>query len=129
MKSLTSQLRSNAPPGAAHLGLGQALAEPAAHEVARAGPRLDQPAAFQQVVGLGHGDRADAVDAAGLAHRGQALAGAEHAVGDQRGGLVGEVVVAAHPPMVHGAAGVAGDQPWPVSASAATARFPARSSR
>lgn len=72
-----------------------------ADEVTGTGARLDQAAIFQQVVGLEHGGRADAVGAAGMAHRGHLLARAEHAGTNQLGNLVGEFFVAFHPVLVH----------------------------
>jgi hypothetical protein len=65
-------------------------------EVAGARPGADQAAAFQQVVGLEHRGRADAVGLAGVAYRGHALAGAEDAGADQFGDVVGEFFVAFH---------------------------------
>ncbi len=67
-----------------------------ANEIARTRPRLDQPAVFQQVVGLEHGGRADAIGAAGVAHRGHLFPGGEHAAADQFGNLIGEFLVALH---------------------------------
>ncbi len=67
-----------------------------ADEIARARPCLNQPAVLQQVVGLEHGGRADAVGAAGVAHRGHLFSRREHAAAYQFGNLVGEFLVALH---------------------------------
>ena len=84
---------------------GQAAAEPGPDEIAGLRARFDQAAAFQQVIGLGHGDRADAMAAAGLADRRQAVAGSQHAVGDQLFRLLGKILITAHGRMVAGPAG------------------------
>ena len=52
------------------------------HVIARARAGLHQAARLQQVIGLEHGGRAELAVAAGLAHRGQAIAGLEQAPAD-----------------------------------------------
>ena len=81
---------------AAHLRLGQALPQSGADEIAGLGPSLDQAPALQQVIGLGDRHRGNAMDAAALAHRRQAVTGAQHALGNQPGGVVGKGLVKTH---------------------------------
>ena len=65
-------------------------------EVARTRLGSNQAAALQQVIGLKHGRRTDAVGLAGIAHRRHALAGAEHPAANQFSNIVGEFFVAFH---------------------------------
>ncbi len=90
-------------------GLGRALRlggrwKPHAHVVARARARVDQALGLQQVVGLEHGGRADAPGAAGLAHRGHAVARAQRTAVDELGNRVGVAFVAFHGSWVGSAA-------------------------
>ena len=76
--------------------LGKRLGRMGVDEVAGARPGADQAAPFEQVIGLEHRRRADAVGLAGVAHRRHALAGAEDAGADQFSDVVGEFFVAFH---------------------------------
>ena len=78
------------------LALASDLGQARAHVIPRARARMDQALGFEQVVGLEHGGGADAARAAGLAHRGQALAGAQRAAVDELGDRVGVAFVAFH---------------------------------
>ncbi|MNT35929.1 hypothetical protein D3C72_1719800 [compost metagenome] len=74
-------------------------------EIPGARPGADQPAPFQQVIGLEHGGRADPVGLAGVAHRRHALAGAQHPGADQFGNVIGEAFVAFHSGLLSSLAG------------------------
>ncbi|MNR44299.1 hypothetical protein D3C85_1630190 [compost metagenome] len=65
-------------------------------EIAGTRTGADQAATFQQVIGLEHRRRADAVGLAGVTHRRHPLAGTEDAGSDQFCDVVGEFFVAFH---------------------------------
>jgi len=79
-----------------HHRFGKRAGRMGVDEVARAGACANQATTLQQVVGLEHGGRADAVGLAGIAHRWHALAGAEDAGADQFCDVVGKFFVAFH---------------------------------
>jgi hypothetical protein len=64
--------------------------------VARACTGNDEPLVFQQVVGGKHRGRTDLATGAGLAHRGQAVTGAQGLGPDQVGNFLGVAFITFH---------------------------------